>query len=80
MQKIIRPTERALVKDPQMRVICQNLCAQISFFLFFVTYSASKFTPPKINARFSNQIINLFFEKEKSELLIPAGWNNNQVF
>ena len=42
--------------------------------------SKSFFTPAKINVRFSNQIINLFFEKEKSELLIPAGWNNNQVF
>ena len=43
-------------------------------------YSASKFTPAKMNVRFSNQNIDLFFEKEKSELLIPAGWNNNQVF
>ena len=40
----------------------------------------SEFVCPNQFFRFRNQIINLFFEKEKSELLIPAGWNNNQVF
>ena len=63
-QKIIRPTERALIKHPQMRdANLSEFVRQNEFFLFFVTYSASKFTPAKINVRFSNQIINLFFEK-----------------